>query len=365
MATNGLRRFLRKSDHTEHPEGSSQGSMSQAEGALPASVLRAPAGFACGLCGSQFVSLAHAKGCLESCVVRQRLREPLQVLASPSGSHYRCSLCSRVRVYRDDALRCFEGCLERLRHTRSLPHPLVDALDGLRPGAASGPLAPACVSSLPRGPLFRGSAGALEGNPNRGLRGLPLAHAGSVASPLSSKSMESHLEESVATPAQGKQWETQTSSSSRKPLSKPLSAEEMARKTQELLLGDVPEGTLVQEAEPFVDGDEGRDESSQEAFREGATVNVLGEDRPSEAPPHVQDVSPEEAPAPEVPSEDAPAKPMKDAQGIIIYREPGMKPFKRADARYVCTACQTKYFTKHEVETCFSDHPLRPGSDMA
>ncbi len=71
--------------------------------------------------------------------------------------------------------------------------------------------------------------------------------------------------------------------------------------------------------------------------------------------------------APE-PTPDEPAAatngPMKDADGNVIYREPGMKPFKRADARYVCMACQTKFFTRNDVEKCFEGHPIRAGSEL-
>lgn len=42
------------------------------------------------------------------------------------------------------------------------------------------------------------------------------------------------------------------------------------------------------------------------------------------------------------------------------YREPGMKPFTRADARYKCTVCSQMYFTRSEVENCFFAHPERP-----
>jgi len=41
------------------------------------------------------------------------------------------------------------------------------------------------------------------------------------------------------------------------------------------------------------------------------------------------------------------------------YRLPNQKPFKRADAKYECSVCGKKYFTKSEVETCFMAHPLR------
>jgi hypothetical protein len=41
------------------------------------------------------------------------------------------------------------------------------------------------------------------------------------------------------------------------------------------------------------------------------------------------------------------------------FREPGMKPFTRADARYKCSVCSQMYFTRTEVENCFMSHPER------
>lgn len=42
-----------------------------------------------------------------------------------------------------------------------------------------------------------------------------------------------------------------------------------------------------------------------------------------------------------------------------IFRKTGQKPFLRADARYVCSACNQKFFTKSEVEACFLEHPVK------
>lgn len=42
----------------------------------------------------------------------------------------------------------------------------------------------------------------------------------------------------------------------------------------------------------------------------------------------------------------------------VLYRTRGQKPFTRHDAKYVCTVCATRFFTKNEVESCFESHPL-------
>lgn len=61
---------------------------------------------------------------------------------------------------------------------------------------------------------------------------------------------------------------------------------------------------------------------------------------------------PEAAPLPE------PEKVVYDPN--VKYRESGQKPFIRDNARYVCTVCNQKFFTKSEVEACFESHPLKP-----
>lgn len=56
--------------------------------------------------------------------------------------------------------------------------------------------------------------------------------------------------------------------------------------------------------------------------------------------------------APEAPIEPA----VKDE--IRIQWKPGLKPFHRLGAQYVCNGCQKKYFSKVEVEACYGSHPV-------
>lgn len=42
------------------------------------------------------------------------------------------------------------------------------------------------------------------------------------------------------------------------------------------------------------------------------------------------------------------------------FRKLGQPAFIRADARYECTCCHERYFTKMEVDNCFNSHPLEP-----
>ncbi len=46
-----------------------------------------------------------------------------------------------------------------------------------------------------------------------------------------------------------------------------------------------------------------------------------------------------------------------DDSAQVFYRRPNQKPFFRDGARYICSACKSKYFTKDEVEACFNKHP--------
>jgi hypothetical protein len=43
---------------------------------------------------------------------------------------------------------------------------------------------------------------------------------------------------------------------------------------------------------------------------------------------------------------------------IRIKWKPGLKPFRRQDAYYVCNGCAAKYFSKVEAEKCFASHPM-------
>lgn len=53
----------------------------------------------------------------------------------------------------------------------------------------------------------------------------------------------------------------------------------------------------------------------------------------------------------------AAAKPAANENSSFAKRS-GQKPFFRDGARYICTACKKKYFTKNEVEDCYDSHPL-------
>jgi hypothetical protein len=41
-----------------------------------------------------------------------------------------------------------------------------------------------------------------------------------------------------------------------------------------------------------------------------------------------------------------------------LFRTEKQSPFRRADAKYICTVCEKKFFTKPDVEECFFSHPL-------
>ena len=68
--------------------------------------------------------------------------------------------------------------------------------------------------------------------------------------------------------------------------------------------------------------------------------------------------TPDQTPPEEEKTESAPVAPVEDPN--LLYREEDQKPFFRQDARYACSVCKNKFFTKHEVEDCFFSHPLKP-----
>lgn len=48
---------------------------------------------------------------------------------------------------------------------------------------------------------------------------------------------------------------------------------------------------------------------------------------------------------------------VRSAAASNFTRKPNQKPFYRDGARYICSACKEKFFTKSEVEACFENHP--------
>lgn len=48
----------------------------------------------------------------------------------------------------------------------------------------------------------------------------------------------------------------------------------------------------------------------------------------------------------------------------VYVRSPEMKPYRRNNAKYACSACSNEFFTKEQVEACFFAHP-EEGSEEA
>ncbi|NBX18548.1 MAG: calcium-binding protein [Proteobacteria bacterium] len=48
----------------------------------------------------------------------------------------------------------------------------------------------------------------------------------------------------------------------------------------------------------------------------------------------------------------------------VYVRSPDMKPYRRNNAKYACSACSNEFFTKEQVEACFFAHP-EEGSEEA
>jgi hypothetical protein len=61
----------------------------------------------------------------------------------------------------------------------------------------------------------------------------------------------------------------------------------------------------------------------------------------------------------EVPALDPPVDSAESGKKEVrIQWKPGLKPFHRLGAQYVCNACKEKYFSKVEVEACYKSHPV-------
>jgi hypothetical protein len=80
--------------------------------------------------------------------------------------------------------------------------------------------------------------------------------------------------------------------------------------------------------------------------------------------PEKQDVVSEEKTA--TPVENSPAVDEEaQPQEIRVKWKPGLKPFRRQGAHYVCNGCTAKYFSRVEAEKCFSSHPMDMPNDSA
>lgn len=47
----------------------------------------------------------------------------------------------------------------------------------------------------------------------------------------------------------------------------------------------------------------------------------------------------------------------ESAGSTVFLRKDGMKPYRRNNAKYCCSACSSEFFTKEQVEACFYSHP--------
>lgn len=260
-------------------------------------VLRQPDGFVCGICGMLHKSREQAHKCLGRCV-RAREQEGV-ITCAPLGEVFTCPHCSKRFARREDAVDC-HGRRRRLSKIYFAKVPKRGVLhwdDSIFNGLKE-------VDTHGVGRLFghrlRLEAAFVISRTHDFSGARPPAHHTVVAlGPTAS--------ERVAHPAAPEPVRGQSA------VDEPLDHDE-----------DVPGAPRV-----------------PEVFSPAVRVEIPVEDRA------------------EPPEEDTSALEPEPYSDVGPHRELGMKPFKRHDARYVCSACGKNYFTRSEVEDCFFSHPER------
>jgi hypothetical protein len=329
MAHKDLRAYLKPCLHQENP-----GDESTAEGTHEF-VLRAPGGYACGLCHSRHDEFWEAQQCVQCCALHYRLRARIHVLSSLNGEMYRCALCARVRVHKQDALRCFEKCRYFLKQSDELPEPLQRQMERLE-SASHETHGHKERRARIHAPLFR--------RPRQWLQ---------PESVPTQESETKHINISLKSGAIETHMPINARGSAKTPTAPSAKPEDAFASVPQRAISQAEKDDLLLDGLQGVTFEEPSDESHKIegqilSLSAQAQADALAEAQEAKIPP----------PKPEI-SFVAPAEPIKDKNGEVLFRVPGQKPFKRADAKYVCTVCATKYFTKGDVEACFQSHPLK------
>ena len=318
-------------------------------------VYRMDSGFVCGRCHEMYAGFPQAFECLQKCTLQGRLRSAVQRQPSLKGDRFVCSFCSRSHIYKSDALRCSENCLISLKNKADLPPRLLSALQDLQDRGENAGF------KRTRGPLFRAQ--------NAPGVALPPVSA-PVAAPQVSEQVDWPYE---TAPEREESFQTAPPRAPTRVLQ------------EDLLLQEVTPSVALSNAEEInidsLDFDSGALEVDESALSSGIGFEVEHSTAPAEEISmgigdtdfgqssssasndsdsgsaealgfggEISNVSASpEAPVPEL---------KRDKNGEVLMRKPHMKPFKRADAKYVCTVCSEKYFTKGDVDACFLSHPL-------
>lgn len=269
-------------------------------------VFRDSDGFFCGMCGCSQHKREEALSCLRRCLREAREKG---VLYAPSvGEVYLCPVCSRKFARREDAIDC-HGRQRRLSkiYLSDVPE------KGIRDWDNESFYHLQAEERTPRGRLLDA--------PLRLETLVPLQHTHDFSK---AKSPDVPLARAI---------EVQSVTELKQAIREPEPEPKVIR----------PKVVPSQPPEPapqkMIDHEE-----------EGPPVSVAVPEPvapPVTPEPVEEDTSFGEIQAPEEEEESGP------------FREPSMKPFKRHDAKYVCSACGSTFFTRSDVEECFFSHPER------
>ncbi len=263
-------------------------------------VLKTPGNYICGMCGKQYNSVELAW----NCVTQDTLKiKSLPIIAiGQNRSYIHCLLCGKKYVNAADAALCLGKDLE----TTNLPISLAERLKQLILISLHGQKESERDLLLTRQSSF--GIGIPEHKETRKAENLPLLkNFTHKTEPLAEKA-PANLERSLS---ENKPSEVQV---------------------QKKSIVEIPTPTVEKPITTIEDHNN---------FDTMTDIKEI---------PKIQS-SPEPEPLP------SPLNPGENNK-IILTRKPGQKPFTRHEARYLCTVCKEKFFTKTEAEGHFLQHPL-------
>jgi hypothetical protein len=273
-----------------------------------ARVFKAPGCYVCGMCQKRHLRLQDAWDCVTA---DASTLQSLPNYAAPRGGAFTiCLLCSCHYANEADAAVCMSRDLE----ISTLPKILKRALSLLATEALKGSSVSRRAPLTARPTSFGVSSWDVRRMPPKAVSLSPVGEKAKAPEEIVQRSLPSPSDMreaefiSFGEPDQGEVLTEQETLSTVPGAQEDLSVVPGAQKDLSVApaSGKVESGTLV----------------------ESATLPVS---------PQEEDASPEKG---------------------GLTRMPNQTPFTRDDAKYVCTVCMAKFFTKSEVETHFLEHPL-------
>lgn len=297
----------------------------------------------CGVCSKAYARADYAWLCVSNCTKRELPRFRVVTEVVNESSAYVCPFCRRHWLNRLDAQLCVESCKEKIVARipgESLQSTLWDGEGDLGEKLRSHELGPQ-LSQSEQAHFHRKSAraGAVAIEAGTVIDGIVLPVAIPAAVNLDNFDF-ADMDDTGGDDDCGdldvrEEWARRGLSSGEEEPSAPVAQQKSGSSVNDLL--------SEMRAAPTA--------SAPPPKKEVATPAAVA---PSEPPPS----EPPPSPAPESELEDY----------MKYKRKPGQKPFSRDGARYVCNACNNKFFTRSEVERCFERHPIdesAPSGDKA